>query len=671
MTAAADRGEAPSRGLALVSTVHRSASDVAPSSATSAPVAIKVARAIIARAASVEGDAVEAAALRRFRDEQPEPDPLSLPEMLERSSDPFDVALLRLRSCLGLSIAELVAVALAADVEHEPLVGRALAWLQDPIGRARPTLGLIASSLGGEGELVERLATGGAVSSGLLCLDESSAPLPERAISIPTHVLLALRGLPARVAGARASLLERDRIELPRSLLAECERYAQGLREGGRALVVRSGHAGEARAVATAVVLALGKEPLYIEGEQAPGLVPWLLVADRVPVFVRRMAPGERLVLEALEGWEGPALVAAGPDGSVETLRGTALSWSIPVPAAAERAGLWQRAIGDAALAQELAHTHRHGAGRIAELARLARHHAAMGSRGSIAQEDVQSAAWQGDGGGLSSLAQAIADRIDDEALVLTPPVRRELELLLSRCRQREALAEGLGIAACTRYRTGVRALLVGPSGTGKTLAVSWLATKLAMPLYRVDMASVLSKYIGETERNLAELLARAESSEVVLFFDEADALFGKRTEVRHSTDRFANAQTNYLLQRIETYDGVVVLASNSRTRFDPAFSRRLDHVVEFPTPGPEERRDLWIAHLGERHALSARDLNKLAVSCDLAGGHVRNAVLAAAVIAREDGRSIEWNDVVTGLALEHRKLGLSMPAGLERRRAP
>ena len=114
-----------------------------------------------------------------------------------------------------------------------------------------------------------------------------------------------------------------------------------------------------------------------------------------------------------------------------------------------------------------------------------------------------------------------------------------------------------------------MRALFTGPSGTGKTLAAGWIATRLGLPLYRVDLASVTSKYIGETEKNLSQLLARAEQAEVILLFDEADSIFGKRTDITDSNDRFANAQTNYLLQRIENYDGIVLLTSNSQARFD------------------------------------------------------------------------------------------------------
>ena len=183
----------------------------------------------------------------------------------------------------------------------------------------------------------------------------------------------------------------------------------------------------------------------------------------------------------------------------------------------------------------------------------------------------------------MDSLAEPLRSRVCDEALVAAPELLAELETLIARCRLRDDLTAGLGASATTRYRSGVRALFTGPSGTGKTLAAGWIATRLGLPLYRVDLASVTSKYIGETEKNLSQLLARAEQAEVVLFFDEADSLFGKRTDIKDSNDRFANAQTNYLLQRIETYDGIVLLTSNSQARFDSAFARRLDFIIDFP----------------------------------------------------------------------------------------
>jgi SpoVK/Ycf46/Vps4 family AAA+-type ATPase len=278
---------------------------------------------------------------------------------------------------------------------------------------------------------------------------------------------------------------------------------------------------------------------------------------------------------------------------------------------------------------------------------------------------DVAAASWVIEGSGLEALAQPLADPIPDETLVMTPALRDELSRLLLRCLTRERLVDGLGASALARYRPGVRALFTGQSGTGKTLAAGWLATRLGLPLYRADLASVTSKYIGETEKNLAQLLAHAEGSGIILLFDEADSIFGKRTEVKESNDRFANAQTNYLLQRIETFDGIVLLTSNSRARFDPAFYRRLDMIIEFPLPSPEERRSLWLSHLGTNHRLSPKQLNRLAAVADLAGGHIRNAVLSAAALAQNKNRPIEYEDVYFGLSDEYRKLSRQMPVEL------
>jgi SpoVK/Ycf46/Vps4 family AAA+-type ATPase len=262
-------------------------------------------------------------------------------------------------------------------------------------------------------------------------------------------------------------------------------------------------------------------------------------------------------------------------------------------------------------------------------------------------------------------LAEPLREAVGDEALVLTPELKQQMELLLARCRARDGLVEGLGPSARTRYRAGVRALFVGPSGTGKTLAAGWLATKLSLPLYRVDLASVTSKYIGETEKNLAQLFALAEHGDLLLLFDEADSLFGKRTDVRDSNDRFANAQTNYLLQRIESFEGIAVLTSNSKSRFDTAFMRRLDAIVDFPPPAPAERRALWEAHLGQGHAIPPREFGRLVAVADLTGGQIRNVVLTAAVLAHGQARPIELGDILRAMADEYRKVGRDLPSEL------
>ena len=582
-----------------------------------------------------------------------------------------DRPLVALGEQLGLSALELLTVALAIAAEEQALVGRVLAHVQRPLGGSRPSLGLLATALAelsGEPYPLHRLLSGPAFGSGLLQLHNGTGPLPEQSLSLPSHLVLALRGFDALPAGTSIGLRQGLAVPLPPSLLAAVQRQAQGL-QGERVLVVRTGCAPEGQAVTTALAAALGCRPLLLTGEMPAGLGPWLLLRQLLPVFCLDLAPGERRQLPEIPGYDGPVLVLCGPDGSIDLSTTTALSWTLSVPPEAERQQLWQRALGDhpeaVQLAQSLAQSHRHGSGRIAQLGELTRHQQALMGHGAPTPADLLTATRGGEGLGLDSLAQLLPESVGDNALVVSAAVQQDLDLLLLRCRWRDRLVEELGASAQARYHPGVKALFVGASGTGKTLAAGWLATRLAMPLYRVDLASITSKYIGETEKNLSQLLARAEQAEVVLLFDEADSLFGKRTDVKDSNDRFANAQTNYLLQRIETYDGIVLLTSNSRNRFDAAFSRRLESIIDFALPSPEERRSLWLTHLGEHHSLTPLELNQVAALVELGGGNIRNVVLAAAVLARAAARPIGAPELQQGLAAEYRKLGQPLPAAL------
>ncbi|MCP3100740.1 ATP-binding protein [Myxococcus sp. K15C18031901] len=586
------------------------------------------------------------------------------------SPAPRDVPLARLAGQLGLTLLEQLVVALAAAVEEEPVVGRVLAFVQAPTGGSRPTLGLISRALAdaappGQSPL-HILAAGAALQSGLLVRHGVELPLAEQSLALPLPLYLALQGQDGAWPGTTLGPGALPTIPLPDSTLEGVHRHARTLMAEARgALLLRGGSTAEHRTVATALASAMGRRPLFIETDRLDSLGPFLSLRSLLPVFCFDLAPGERKVVPQPSAYDGPVLILGGVEGGFEWPSGSLLTWTLPVPARAEREVLWREALQDDVLAAQLANTHRHRAGRIAHLGQAAHRHAALRGGTVTEAQDLMAASWAGDGGGLGALAQALPEHISDAALVVPPPLAAELEALSLRCRARDGLSEGLGASATTRYRTGVTALFVGPSGTGKTLAAGWLSTRLGMPLYRVDLASVTSKYIGETEKNLAQIFARAEHAEVMLLFDEADSLFGRRTDIRDSNDRFANAQTNYLLQRIESFDGVALLTSNSKGRFDPAFMRRLDAIIDFPMPGPEERRALWLSHLGPRHRVSPRDLNRLSAMAELAGGHIRNAVLLAAVLARQEARPIEYADLLRGFASEYKKLGRHVPTEL------
>lgn len=585
-----------------------------------------------------------------------------------------DGRLARLASAFGLTAFEQLAVALAEAVEEDAMAGRAVAWLQSPVGGSRPTLGLAARALadapGAGPHPLHTLLNGAAMRCGVLTVISDAAPLPERPYGVPVPICIALAGHDAALPGTMIGVSDLQVIKLPPSVRTQAHHHARALKAASqRGLIVRAGNLAEGRSVAAAIAAALDLRPLFVETDQVAGLAPLLVLCDLLPVFCFTMGPGEQRKLPPLPLYNGPCLVLCGPEGSIDHAGGALLSWMLPVPSREERYDLWRAALGDTELAERLAREHRHGSGRIAQLSRLAHHRAALDGDDKPSARHIAAAAWAGEGLGLEALAQPMRDPISDEAMVMTPILRRDLETLLLRCRSRDGLEHGLGESAKSRYHPGVRALLVGPSGTGKTLAAGWLATRLQLPLYRVDLAAVSSKYIGETEKNLAQLMAYAEQAEVVLLFDEADSMFGKRTEVKEANDRFANAQTNYLLQRVESFGGITLLTSNSKSRFDSAFMRRLDLIIEFPLPGPEERRALWESHLGTSHHLGTSQVNQLAAAVELGGGHIRNAVLTAAVQAQARGEAMSFDDVASAVADEYRKLGRQVPSGLNTKR--
>jgi len=584
---------------------------------------------------------------------------------------PQDATLLRAATLLQLAPVEVLAVALAAGVEQDPLVGRLLVWLQAPASSARPSLALLARALaplhpgGGseaqaEAETLYALAFGAAQRAGLLLLDGEDRPLCERGLRMHAAIAAALAGIdadwPGSTAPAAADAQGLDDVAL--------DAWAERLRAGGdAALLIRSGSPAEAQAVAAALAARLQMRPAWFGSELPPGVDLWLALTQRVPVFALPSVPGEVLSVPPLRHHRGPVLVLGGLDGGVRRDDGLLAEWRVPRAPLATRQALWRDALGDTPDAEQAARRYRAAPAQVAEHARLARLLSAGQAdvQPAIAQAARLTAACRA----LDALAQPLPEAIDDDALVVSDAVRAELSRALQRCEQREQLHHKLGAAARTRASEGVRLLFTGASGTGKSLAAQWLASRLGLPVYRVDLSAMLSKWIGETEKNLAELLARAEHADVLLLFDEADTLFGKRTDVSSANDRFANAQTNYLLQRIETHGGIVVLTANSRSRFDPAFARRLDFIVDFSAPDAQARRELWRAHLGQASDCDALQLNRLAALADFSGGHIRNAVLAAAASAGARGVPIGFGDITAGVRGEYRKLGRTPPAEL------
>lgn len=612
---------------------------------------------------------------------------------------------------LGLSSLEHAALWLALEAELDARLATALAFVQGSASRAgpgRPTLGLMGRLAMQLGDGADRASTpdapvraigallqGRAVASGLLQVGDAQQLAHARSLQLPLALVALLAGGAPPRHGIALGRLDMVPIAppawpLPRAWRDASARVAAALKanpSSASIVVLRGADREELCALAAELAEHVGRGAFEVRPADDPlhaaaaslaataardGLVPALIAARGVPVWQADAAPGSTVRVPLLAHWAGPLIVLAAADTAFEATL-PLHEIELGLPAADDRLALWSALQGRAV--DELRDADRAAvAGSrcgISVLAQAASRGGASQGEPVPAQAAIEQAV-RASARSLSAWAQVSADRIPADAWVGPPDVQRELGLLLTRCVVRADAGAELGPLLRGRLNPGVKALFIGASGTGKTLAAQWLADRLARPLVRVDLAAVVSKYIGETEKNLAQLLARAEHLDAVLLFDEADSLFGARTDVKQANDRYANMQTNYLLQRLETFHGVALLTSNSKARFDDAFLRRLDAVVEFPLPDVAERRALWSLHLGDAPSLDPALLNVVAALVDLPGGHIRNAVLTAALLACQRAQqappgdsAVQASDLREALALEYRKLGQRAPDSL------
>lgn len=259
----------------------------------------------------------------------------------------------------------------------------------------------------------------------------------------------------------------------------------------------------------------------------------------------------------------------------------------------------------------------------------------------------------------LGRLATPLETSRDWSHLVVPDALQHELGELIAQAEARSQVLEESGFGALPGQPRGVTAVFAGPSGTGKTLAARLVAGELGLPLYAVNLAATVSKYIGETERNLDAVFSAASRADVVLLFDEAEALFGKRSEVQDARDRYANLEISFLLQRMERYDGVAILSTNLLAHFDEAFVRRLSFCVHFPFPDTALRAAIWKSVWPDRVPLAGDvSLDELAAKHPLSGGHIRNIAVAATHLARDRGGTVDLECIQRAVDREYEKLG-------------
>lgn len=590
------------------------------------------------------------------------------------------------QAVFGLSDFERDLLIIGLCVELDLRYARIIAYLNDHMERTRPTVGLALRLLGvGVGRRVAALERLGSEQPlrrfGLLEL-LGDGPLPTRALRVPADLwprLIAERDQPGRCDGSyrvERQPLSLDDLVLPKATRSAVQAAVDWLTiEYARALLVLRGPTGSGReGLARAIGSALGRPTITVGLDELASVdahprlrreLRWsnavlIVAADRdpsstsIPTLPTDL-PGPVLWIDQRAAIERLELAASGRVVRTVELQRLGVH---------ERARVWAQVLAPDERAPELdldsfAAVYRFGPGRITAAVGLARasRAAPAGEPERIDAGTLERACRELPSSRIATLAQRLAQPYSRADLVVEPEIRRELDLVRAWARHGHRVFGSEGRSAHIASARGLACLFAGPPGTGKTMAAQVLASELRVELYRVDLSIVVDKYIGETEKNLSRVFDEAEAAGAMLFFDEADALFGKRSEVKDAHDRYANVEVGFLLQRLEVHEGITVLATNLKRNIDDAFLRRLQIVAEFPLPKAEQRKLIWERHLPVERADDI-DLELLGSRFELAGGDIRNAVLAAALFAADEHQPIGMAHLVRGLVRELRKGG-------------
>ena len=576
--------------------------------------------------------------IRDARGVNPAPDQISEHALPQRLVD--------LAQALGLTEFDQVVLLIAASVGIQPRFEHFFIVLNNEVESRGPMVATTLLLAGADGDDPQARARFGATAPlrkyGLIELRQDDRPLLTRTVVVPDRVIDFLLGGDC-VDSTVQALQAAEPTDLDPSLLPAIPQL-----QWPAAIRARAGCGWHEQVIGLGRAWT-GSEPLVLIGGQGDaetlpatlraGIREAALTQRALIVDLRGLAHDVRAVcLRELATCDLPTAVVVEPRTNIVDWPGTEVH--LPLPSAAQRRAWW-RALGADVSDERDADAITHLEPREIE-ARLAKRATAERRLGPMRQ----------------GLVQHVIPAFTLSDLVLDDQAGQELADLAARVRYRGLVLDEWGMRPGGGRGRGVAALFTGPPGTGKSMAAEALAGDLGVPMFRVELATVVDKYIGETEKNLDQVFSAVENSDGVLLFDEADALFGKRSEVSDARDRYANIEVAYLLQRMEAFDGLAILTTNLRANLDPAFVRRLDAVVEFAEPDLQERARLWQACLGSYPLkLTSENVQTLA-AIPMAGGAIRAAVLTAAYLAAARGRSITPGDLLEAGQREWRKMG-------------
>lgn len=513
-------------------------------------------------------------------------------------------------------------------------------------------------------------------------------PRPHALLSVDPVVVARLRAEPINFGrGSATSVRSADRalheLLVPSEVLLEASRYlARSATDEHQPRIALRGPAGcGRRTLLAAIVHKAGRDVGLVDLKRLPrqpdvfatalrielsrsqlrGLVPCLLRLDEVTAGDEDPLRG--VVQDVITAHPGPVAIHL-PARAKVPLEPGYLLLDLQPPTETQRLHVWREALHEYGLSlanpELLAARYRVGPGTIRSTVRtVAESRFQQGRLAGDLVADIETCLRQTREIKLGDQARRVERLAEWSSLVLPDDTMSSLRELVGRARHRRTVFDDWGMDRVISTARGLTALFEGPPGTGKTMVAGAIARELGLDLYQVDLSKIMSKWIGETEKNLGTMFDAAEDGQVILLLDEADSLFGKRGEAKSSNDRFANLQVNYLLQRLDSFEGFAILTTNFGTAIDPAFKRRLSFRLTFPFPDHEARVQLWRVHLPPTIPVAgALDLDALAHKYELSGGYIRNACLRAAFLAAEDGRPLTQAHLELAVQLEYAEVG-------------